>query len=181
MTHEIIISGFGGQGVMSMGKTLAEAGMKEGLSVSWLPSYGPEMRGGTANCSVVLSENEIVSPMIETPTELIVMNKPSLLKFEPLLAPGGTLLINSSIIEIKASRADVSAYYVPCLDIANELGNAKVANMAMLGAYIEATGLLRYSTIQEMLRHIFTGRKAALVDLNVEALRRGAACIVREA
>jgi len=181
MTHEIIIFGFGGQGVMSMGKTLAEAGMKEGLSVSWLPSYGPEMRGGTANCSVVLSEDEIVSPMIENPTELIVMNKPSLLKFEPQLAPGGTFLVNSSIIEIKASRADVSAHYVPCLDIANELGNAKVANMVMLGAYIEATGLLRYETIQEMLRHIFTGRKAALVDLNVEALRRGAACIVREA
>lgn len=181
MTHEIIISGFGGQGVMAIGKTLAEAGMKEGLSVSWLPSYGPEMRGGTANCSVVLSEGEIISPMVLNPTELIAMNKPSLVKFEPLTVPGGTLFINSSIIEIKASRSDVAAHYVPCLDIAGELGNMKVANMVMLGAYIEATKLLKTDTIREMLAHMFTGPKAALVELNIEALRRGANCISREA
>jgi len=181
MTHEIIISGFGGQGVMAIGKTLAEAGMKEGLSVSWLPSYGPEMRGGTANCSVVLSPDEIISPMVLSPTELIAMNKPSLIKFEPALTSGGTVLINSSIIEIKAVRDDVHAYYVPCLEIAQELGNTKVANMVMLGAYIEATRFLKTSTIHEMLAHMFTGPKAALVELNIEALRRGAACIKKEA
>lgn len=181
MTHEIIISGFGGQGVMAIGKTLAEAGMKEGLSVSWLPSYGPEMRGGTANCSVVLSPDEIISPMVLSPTELIAMNKPSLIKFEPALNPGGTVLINSSIIEIKAARADVQAHYIPCLDIAQELGNTKVANMVMLGAYIEATKFLQTATIHEMLAHMFTGPKAALVELNTEALRRGAACIKKEA
>ncbi len=177
MTHEIIISGFGGQGVMAIGKTLAEAGMKEGLSVSWLPSYGPEMRGGTANCSVVLSPEEIISPMVQAPTELIAMNKPSLVKFEPQLVPGGTVLVNSSIIEIKATRADVVAHYVPCLEIAQELGNMKVANMVMLGAYIEATKFLKTDTIREMLVHMFTGPKAKLVELNIEALRRGAACI----
>ncbi len=181
MTHEIIISGFGGQGVMAIGKTIAEAGMKEGLSVSWLPSYGPEMRGGTANCSVVLSEEEIISPMVLNPTELIAMNKPSLVKFEPQLVPGGVLLVNSSIIEIKAARADISAYYVPCLGIAQELGNIKVANMVMLGAYIEATKLLKTDTIAEMLAHLFTGPKAALIELNIEALRRGATCIFKEA
>jgi 2-oxoglutarate ferredoxin oxidoreductase subunit gamma len=180
-THEIIISGFGGQGVMAIGKTLAEAGMKEGLCVSWLPSYGPEMRGGTANCSVVLSGEEIISPMVLDPTELIAMNKPSLIKFEPQIVPGGVLLVNSSIIEIKASRTDISAYYVPCLDIAGTLGNMKVANMVMLGAYIEATKLLKTDTIKEMLAHMFTGPKAALVELNIEALRRGAACISGEA
>ena len=181
MLHSIIICGFGGQGVMAMGKTLAEAGMKEGVNVSWLPSYGPEMRGGTANCNVVLSSEPVISPVVLEASELIAMNKPSLLKFEPLMTAGGTLLVNSSIIEIKAARADISAYYIPCQEIADELGNRKTANMVMLGAYIEATKLLKFSTIQEMLAHLFTGPKAALVELNVEALRRGANCVSAEA
>lgn len=177
MTNEIMIAGFGGQGVMAIGKSLAEAGMKEGKEVSWLPSYGPEMRGGTANCSVVISNDPIVSPIILEPTELIAMNLPSLLKFEPTVVPGGTIFVNSSIITEKVSRTDVKAVYVPCLDIANELGNAKVANMVMLGAYIQAMGNLGVETIKEMLVHMFTGPKAKLVDLNIEALRRGAACV----
>lgn len=176
MLHNIIICGFGGQGVMAMGKTLAEAGMKENMNVSWLPSYGPEMRGGTANCNVVLSSAPVISPVVLEASELIAMNKPSLMKFEKNLIPGGMLFINSSIIEIKASRGDVKAYYVPCNDIARELGNDKVANMVMLGAYIEATKVLKVETIREMLAHIFTGPKAKLVELNIEALRRGAEC-----
>ncbi len=177
MTNEIMIAGFGGQGVMAIGKTLAEAGMKEGKDVSWLPSYGPEMRGGTANCCVVISEDEIICPIVLEPTELIAMNLPSLLKFEPTVKAGGTIFVNSSIISEKITRQDVRAVYVPCLDIANELGNAKVANMVMLGAYIEAMGNLGTATIKEMLVHMFTGPKAKLVDLNIEALRRGAACV----
>ena len=177
MTNEIMIAGFGGQGVMAIGKTLAEAGMKENKDVCWLPSYGPEMRGGTANCSVVLTDDAIVSPIVLEPTELIAMNLPSLLKFEPTVKAGGTIFVNSSIISEKVSRDDVRAIYVPCLDIANELGNAKVANMVMLGAYIEAMGNLGVETIKEMLVHMFTGPKAKLVDLNIEALRRGAACV----
>ncbi len=177
MTNEIMIAGFGGQGVMAIGKTLAEAGMKEGKAVSWLPSYGPEMRGGTANCCVVISEEEIVSPIVLDPSELIAMNLPSLLKFEPTVKAGGTIFVNSSIISEKVTRQDVRAIYVPCLDIANELGNAKVANIVMLGAYIEAMGNLGTDTIKEMLVHMFTGPKAKLVDLNIEALRRGAACV----
>ena len=151
--------------------------MKEGKDVSWLPSYGPEMRGGTANCCVVISEEEIICPIVLEPTELIAMNLPSLRKFEPTVTKGGTIFVNSSIITEKVERDDVRAIYVPCLDIANELGNSKVANMVMLGAYIEAMGNLGVETIKEMLVHMFTGPKAKLVDLNIEALRRGAACV----
>ena len=177
MTNEIMVAGFGGQGVMAIGKTLAEAGMKEGKDVSWLPSYGPEMRGGTANCCVVLTDESIVSPIVLEPTELIAMNLPSLLKFEPTVATGGTIFVNSSIITEKVQREDVRAIYVPCLEIAQELGNMKVANMVMLGAYIKAMGNLQVETIKEMLVHMFTGPKAKLVDLNIEALRRGAMCV----
>jgi len=177
MTNEIIISGFGGQGVMAIGKTLTEAGMKEGMEVSWLPSYGPEMRGGTANCSVVLSSDPIVSPIVLEPTELIAMNLPSLLKFESLVKPGGTIFVNSSVVDKKVERTDVKAVYVDCIKIADELGNSKVANMVMLGAYIEAMKNLSTETIKEMLVHMFTGPKAKLVDLNIEALKRGAACV----
>ena len=177
MTNEIMIAGFGGQGVMAIGKTLAEAGMKENKDVCWLPSYGPEMRGGTANCSVVLTDDAIVSPIVLEPTELIAMNLPSLLKFEPTVKAGGTIFVNSSIITEKVSRTDVKAVYVPCLEIAQELGNMKVANMVMLGAYIQAMGNLSFDTIKEMLVHMFTGPKAKLVDLNIEALARGAACV----
>lgn len=177
MTNEIMIAGFGGQGVMAIGKTLAEAGMKENKDVCWLPSYGPEMRGGTANCSVVLTDEAIVSPIVLEPTELIAMNLPSLLKFEPTVKAGGTIFVNSSIISEKVTRTDVKAVYVPCLEIAQELGNLKVANMVMLGAYIQAMGNLSFDTIKEMLVHMFTGPKAKLVDLNIEALSRGAACV----
>ena len=177
MTNEIMIAGFGGQGVMAIGKTLAEAGMKEGKAVSWLPSYGPEMRGGTANCCVVISEEEIICPIVLEPTELIAMNLPSLLKFEPTVVKGGTIFVNSSIISEKVSRDDVRAIYVPCLDIANELGNAKVANMVMLGAYVGATKILKPETIEEMITEMFSGAKAKFIPLNIEAFRRGMACV----
>ena len=172
-----MIAGFGGQGVMAIGKTLAEAGMKEGKDVSWLPSYGPEMRGGTANCCVVISPEQIICPIVLKPTELIAMNLPSLKKFEPNVVEKGTIFVNSSIISEKVERKDVRAIYVPCLEIAQELGNLKVANMVMLGAYIEAMQNLKVETIKEMLVHMFTGPKAKLVDLNIEALARGANCV----
>jgi len=161
---------------MSIGKTLVEAGMAEELEVSWVPSYGPEMRGGTANCSVILSDSTIGSPIIYNPTELIAMNTPSLKKFEADVVPGGTIFLNSSIISEPVEREDVRVVRVPCDRIAGELGNPKVANMVMLGAYIAATGALKTQTIQEMLTHMFTGKKAQLVPLNMEAMSRGAAC-----
>lgn len=177
MTRELIIAGFGGQGVMAMGKTLIEAGLKEGLNVSWVPSYGPEMRGGTANCSVVLSDEPIGSPVVTQPNELIAMNGPSLTRFLPQVEPGGLVLVNTSGVENPASRPDTRFYGIPCMEEAGRLGNYKVANMVMLGAYIQATGALRMETIQDMLAHVFTGPKAHLVAVNIQALEAGAAYI----
>ncbi len=177
MTRELIIGGFGGQGVMAMGKMLIEAGLLEGLEVSWVPSYGPEMRGGTANCSVVLSDVSIGSPVFSHPTELIAMNGPSLHKFEASVQKGGLILINSSQAPRMAERADVVCHAIPCMDIAMQLGNAKVANMVMLGAYIQATGALKMASIEQVLHHIFTGEKAAMYPLNKRALQEGAAHI----
>ncbi len=177
MKKELIVSGFGGQGVMSVGKSLVEAGMAEGLHVTWAPSYGPEMRGGTANCSVVLSDAPVGSPTFIHPSEVIAMNLPSLLKFEPLIQSGGLMFVNSSFVTEKVTREDVTAVYVPCGEIADELGNAKVANMVMLGAYIAATKALQPDTIRHMITELFTGPKAKLVDLNFKALERGMACV----
>ncbi len=177
MKKQITISGFGGQGVMSIGKSLVEAAVAEGMHATWVPSYGPEMRGGTANCQVVLSDEPVGSPVFTYPTELIAMNLPSLHKFEDKVQSGGIIFINSSIISQKVQRTDVKAVYVPCDTIADELGNKKVANMVMLGAYIAATGALKQETIREMLVHMFTGPKAKLVELNMQALEKGAACL----
>ena len=177
MKKQITVSGFGGQGVLSIGKSLVEAGMDEGLEVTWAPSYGPEMRGGTANCSVVISDKPIGSPVFTHPTELIAMNLPALEKFEPKVVEGGLIIVNSSVVEQKVERTDVKAYYVPCIDIATELGNTKVANMVMLGAYSKATGALKVETVQEMIKNMFTGRKAKLVPMNMEALQKGMECI----
>ena len=176
MKKEIIISGFGGQGVMSIGKNLVEAGMAEGFQVTWAPSYGPEMRGGTANCSVVLSDKPVGSPVFSFPTELIAMNGPSIDKFAPTVLSGGLGLVNSSVVSKKVERSDVKALYVPCEGIAYEVGNPKVANMVMLGAYVAATGALKPETIEQMIHEMFTGAKAKLVPLNLEALKRGMAC-----
>ncbi len=177
MTREIIIAGFGGQGVMSMGKTLIEAGMSEGLEVSWVPSYGPEMRGGTANCSVVISDSPIGSPVVTHPDELIAMNGPSLKRFEPLCKPGALILVNSSQALELVQRQDCRVYYIPSMDEAGKLGNFKVANMIMLGAYIQASGALKMATLEKMLVHVFKGPKADLVGLNIKALEVGASYI----
>ena len=174
MTHQIIMAGFGGQGVMSMGKILVEAGLKEGKNVSWLPSYGPEMRGGTANCSVIISEEPVGAPTVTEATAAIVMNRPSLDKFEKDVIPGGDLLINSSLIDKKATRDDINVYYVPANEIANDMGSGKIANMVMLGAYLKITGAAKEDTIMEYIAEVFSGKKASVVPLNKEALKRGA-------
>ena len=173
MKKEIIISGFGGQGVMSIGKNLVEAGMEEGFFVTWAPSYGPEMRGGTANCHVGLSESPIGAPMFTHPTELIAMNAPSIEKFGPKVRPGGAVFINSSVVKERFERPDVKTHYIPCEDIASALGNPKGANMVMLGAYIGATKALKRETVEKMLHEMFTGPKAKLIPLNLAALQRG--------
>ncbi|KAB3531287.1 2-oxoacid:ferredoxin oxidoreductase subunit gamma [Alkaliphilus pronyensis] len=177
-TEKIIMAGFGGQGVMSMGQLLTYAGMIENKQVSWLPSYGPEMRGGTANCAVIVSDSPVGSPIITgDATAAIVMNLPSLIKFEENLKPEGKLVINSSLIEKKAERKDINAYYVPANEIANELGNSKVANMVMLGAYLELTKIVPIETVIDALKKVFGPSKQDLVPLNKEALERGANCV----
>lgn len=177
MNRHIILSGFGGQGVLSIGKNLAEAGLEEGRNVSWVPAYGPEMRGGTANCSVIISDKRIGSPLIEHPTDLIVMNRPSLSRFEPLVKTGGIIFVDSSTISDKVTRDDLHAFYIPCDDIAKEIGNTKAANIVMLGAFVEATGIVKMETVENMIREIFTGSKAKFVPTNLEALKRGAECV----
>ncbi len=177
MKKEIIISGFGGQGGLAIGKNLAEAGMAEGLNVTWAPSYGPEMRGGTANCSVVLSDKPVGSPIFNHPTELIALNAPSLDKFEAGVVSGGTVFVNSDVVTDKVSRSDLTAYYIPCAKIAEEVGNPKVGNMVMLGAYVAATKVLKPETIEQMIQEMFAGAKAKFIPLNIDAFRRGMACI----
>ena len=177
MKKQIIISGFGGQGGLAIGKNLAEAGMDEGLNVTWAPSYGPEMRGGTANCSVVLSDKPVGSPVFARSTELIALNEPSLMKFEEGVLPGGTVFVNSDVVTDKVQREDLTAYYIPCSKIADEVGNAKVSNMVMLGAYVAATKILKPETIEKMIQEMFTGPKAKFIPLNIEAFHRGMACI----
>ena len=172
-----IFAGFGGQGILFAGKVVAYAGMMENREVSWLPSYGPEMRGGTANCSVVLSDKPVGSPVFAHPTELIALNEPSLSKFEAGVVSGGCVFINSDVVTDKVSRPDLTAYYIPCNTIADEVGNAKVSNMVMLGAYVAGTKVLKAETIEKMIQEMFTGAKAKFVPLNIEAFRRGMACV----
>jgi 2-oxoglutarate ferredoxin oxidoreductase subunit gamma len=162
MTENVLISGFGGQGVMSMGQMLCYGGMIEGHEVSWLPSYGPEMRGGSAYCMVIVSDSAVGSPVFSKPGCLMVMNLPSLDKFEDALVPGGKLLVNSSLISRKTTRTDIDAYYIPANDIANELGNSRVAGMVMLGAYLKLSGVLKQESMVGALKKVFGENKAAL-------------------
>ena len=177
MKKQIIISGFGGQGGLAIGKNLAEAGMDEGLNVTWAPSYGPEMRGGPANGSVVGSDEPVGSPVFAHPTGLIALNGPSLEKFEAGVQSGGTVFINSDVVTDKVTRPDLTAYYIPCSKIAEEVGNPKVSNMVMLGAYVAATKILKPETIEKMIEEMFAGPKAKFIPLNIEAFRRGMACV----
>lgn len=180
LNEKIICAGFGGQGVMSMGQLLTYAGMIEGKEVAWLPSYGPEMRGGTANCNVLISETLIGSPVInDDATTAIVMNLPSLVKFESDVVKGGRILVNSSLIDQKVSRDDVKAYYIPANEIASEIGNAKAANMVMLGAYLALVAPVSVESIIEAFKKVFGEKKEHLIPLNQEALRRGAEALVR--
>jgi len=175
MLEELIIAGFGGQGVMSMGQLLTYAGMIENKHVAWIPSYGPEMRGGTANCAVTISDKEISSPVVTEPTTVIIMNQPSLEKFEPVIKPGGLMIINSSLVSKKASRDDIKVLEIACNEVANEkLGNPRVANIIILGAYIELTKVVTIDSIIESLKKVLPERRHNLIPLNRQALELGA-------
>ncbi|MGI6175361.1 MAG: 2-oxoacid:acceptor oxidoreductase family protein [Christensenellales bacterium] len=172
--EQIIIAGFGGQGVLSMGMLLAYSGMLEDKNVTWLPSYGPEMRGGTANCNVIVSEEEIGAPTVTQASTIICMNRPSLDKFEKNVQEGGLLLVNSSLVDIKATREDIEVVYVPANELAAQLNNEKVANMVMLGAFLELTKLVNPESVLDSLLKVLGESKAKLVPLNREALQKGA-------
>lgn len=176
MTYEMIISGFGGQGVMLMGQLITYAGMLENKNVSWIPSYGPEMRGGTAYCSVIVSDQPVGAPIVTEPNVVVAMNLPSLDKFEPTLQPGGILIINSSLIERTITRTDITAYQVPANDIAAELGNAKTANMVVMGAVIAATSVVKTEAVLKAFAKIFA-QKPELLKINEQAINRGMQCI----
>ena len=178
MILNLLIAGFGGQGVLFMGKAAAETAMLTGKEVSWLPSYGPEMRGGTANCSVVVSDRPVASPLINVADTVLAMNKPSLLKFEGSVKSGGLLLINSSIIDIKTSREDVDAVYVPCNEIAESIGNLKGPNVVFLGAYIaKRPDVISEDAIINAMRIELGEKKAKFLDGNIKALQAGMAYV----
>ena len=175
--EKVIIAGFGGQGVMLMGQILSYAATAEGINTVWIPSYGPETRGGTANCSVIISENPINSPVVSEPNTVVAMNFPSLQKFENRIKKGGTLLVNSSSVKDHKYRDDITIIKIDAADEALKLGNLKVANMIMLGAYIEASGVFEAESIHTVFDKIFTGDKAKLIDLNKQALKTGRALV----
>jgi 2-oxoglutarate ferredoxin oxidoreductase subunit gamma len=172
MQNDVIMAGFGGQGILLIGKMLAYAGMHEGKEVSWLPSYGPEMRGGTCNCTVVISDRPVGSPVIRSPRAVLAMNLPSLDKFEHDVRPGGLLLINSSLINRDPARTDLTVVKVPANEIANSLGNPRAANMVALGAYLGATGAVSVAEVEAVVRETFSA-KPQLVESNLLALHRG--------
>ena len=177
MLEEIIIAGFGGQGVMSMGQLIAYAGMLEEKGVSWLPSYGPEQRGGTANCAVVISDEQVGSPLVTRPSTAIILNNPSFDKFEPLVRPGGLLIINSSLVTRVSGRSDVEIIELTATDMATDLGNTRVANMILLGAFIERTKVVSCETVIQSLKKVLSEDKHHLIEVNKQALNKGSSMV----
>jgi 2-oxoglutarate ferredoxin oxidoreductase subunit gamma len=175
MQEEIIISGFGGQGSLFAGQLLAYAAMEQDLQVTWIPSYGPEMRGGKARCTVVVSDQEIGAPLVRRPSAAIVLNIPSMEAFKTAVKSGGVLVVNSSMIPDKSEREDIRVIYAPASDIATDLGNVRMANVVCLGALIEATGVVSLEAIEQALDSHLPERHRHLLTLNKQALRKGAA------
>ena len=174
MQEQFLFSGFGGQGIMFAGQLLAYAGMNEGYEVTWIPSYGPEMRGGTAHCYVNISDNPIGSPVVRTPRNGVVFNIPSFDKYESLIASGGVLASNASLVPNTATRTDIIALPVPASEIADELGELKLANVIMLGAILKARPVVTLETVEKTLAEHLSARRRNLLDLNIAALARGA-------
>ena len=174
MQEEIIISGFGGQGALIAGQLLAYAAMESGRHVTWIPSYGPEMRGGKARCTTIISDEEIGSPVVREPSAAIVLNMPSMEAFEPVLKPGGVLVINSSLVPQESSRTDIRVVRVPATKLATKMGNVRLANVICLGALVHATSVIDLPAVEEALRLHLPRRHRKLLDLNFEALNKGA-------
>jgi len=171
--HGVIFAGFGGQGVMLMGQLLSYAGMMEGKYVTWMPSYGPEMRGGTANCTVVLDDEPVGSPVIDKPSVVVAMNIPSLIKFEKDIEKNGILILNTSVIDREPTRKDLKVYKIDANKISEELGNTKVANVVVLGAFLKATGAIKKESLEKAIEKKLTGKKEKLIEINISALQKG--------
>ena len=173
MTTRMIFAGSGGQGIQFSGKQMAKTGMHADKNVTFLPSYGPEMRGGTSNCTVVISDEEIGSPSVSTPDILVVMNNPSFDKFEPKVAAGGTMFCDSTMVDRKSSRTDIKAVYIPATELANDNGLTGFANVIILGTLIRETGLFTYDEFKEFLISGIPAAKSALIEKNEKALELG--------
>ena len=174
MQTEVIISGFGGQGTLYAGQVLAYAAMDEGKQVTWIPSYGPEMRGGTANCTVVISDEEIGSPTVKYPKAVLALNLPSLDKYEQMIAPGGCLVVNESMVNRKPERTDIRVVMLPANEIAREIGNERATNMVMLGALLANMDILPIEALEKALKNHTAQRLQKFVEMNIQALRHGA-------
>ncbi len=172
MQKEVMFAGFGGQGILSIGKILAHAAMEEGKEVIWIPSYGPEMRGGTAYCMVVISDRKIGSPIIKRPQHLVAMNRPSLDKFAPEVKPEGVILINTSLIPVDAGRSDIDEVKVPASDIANSLGSMRSANIVALSAFTARSGIVEFDTMKQCVKNEFM-KKPKVLELNMLAVEEG--------
>ena len=172
-TTQILIAGFGGQGILFAGKFLAYKGLSEDLQVSWLPSYGPEMRGGTANCNVILSDMPVGSPIITEPDVLIAMNLPSLQKYIDSVVPGGQVYVDSSLIDQKVSRTDVEVFYIPATQMAKDAGIASLANMIIIGHLLQNHPELSFTGTDTVVTKLVPPTKAALIELNMKALQLG--------
>jgi 2-oxoglutarate ferredoxin oxidoreductase subunit gamma len=173
MHESVIMSGFGGQGVLLMGQLLCYAGMNEGKKVTWMPSYGPEMRGGTANCTVMIAEDRVGSPITRRPSSLVTLNKASLDRFEDALPPGGLLVVNSSLIDRAPQRQDLEVIKVPANRIAEEAGTLQVTNMAALGAYVGGRKVVSLDSVVLALKRLIPAHRKELLGANETALRRG--------
>lgn len=173
MTHEILLAGFGGQGILFSGKFLAYDGLLEDREVSWLPSYGPEMRGGTCNCSIILSDSKIGSPIVSNPNVLVAMNLPSLDKFENAAVPGAKIFIDSSLVDRKVERDDVEAYYIPATKLASDENLPGLANMIMIGHVIAKAGVMPYENVETTMKKLVPAKKQNLIELNIKAVELG--------
>lgn len=172
-TTQILIAGFGGQGVLFAGKLLAYKGLVSDKQVSWLPSYGPEMRGGTANCSVIISDEPVGSPIVSKPDILVAMNLPSLQKYENDVVSGGIIIVDSTLISKKVEREDVTTYYIPATKIAKDEGFSTLANMILMGKLMKASDMLGFDGIEETVKKVVPPKKANLIDINIKALKTG--------
>ena len=174
MTKQYLFSGFGGQGILFAGKLMAYKGLMEDKQVSWLPSYGPEMRGGTASCSVIVSDESVGSPIVSNPDILVAMNLPSLDKYESAVVPGGIIFADSTLIERKVERTDVTTYYVPATGLASENGMPTLANIILLGKILKVIGEFNEAGIDAALKKVISARHADMLDTNRRALQIGA-------